>query len=218
VGFILNNFRIQFSNLPKEEKYNVVSHALGALLAVLGLVVLLVENTYKTKFSVFGILIYGSAMIGLFMASAIYHSVHRSPLKEKLRILDHISIYFLIAGTYTPVTLILLNQSTGWVLFSIVWGIAAIGTILKLFFTGKYEFVSSLLYALMGWLILFDIENLKAVTTEQGMQLLFLGGVFYTVGILFYAVRKIHFNHFIWHLFVLAGAFSHWLFIFIEVI
>ncbi len=216
--FSLNSFRTQFYNLPKEEKYNAVSHALGALLAILGLVVLLVENTYKTKFSVFGILMYGGALIGLFTASAIYHAVPRSPLKERLRILDHISIYFLIAGTYTPVTLILLDQTSGWILFSIVWGIAAIGTILKLFFTGKYEFVSLLLYALMGWLVLFDIENLRAVTTVQGMQLLFLGGIFYTVGILFYVVRKIPFNHLIWHLFVLAGAFCHWLFIFRDVV
>jgi len=208
----------QFLKLPKEEKYNVVSHGLGALLATFGLVVLLVGNTYKTKFSILGILLYGFAMVGLFTASAIYHAVPRSPLKERLRILDHISIYFLIAGTYSPVTLILLSGTTGWSLFFTVWGIAAVGTILKLFFTGRFEFISLLLYALMGWLILFDIENLKSVTTGNGIQLLFLGGIFYTVGIVFYVVRKIPFNHFIWHLFVLAGAFSHWLFIFIEVI
>ncbi len=154
----------------------------------------------------------------MFTASTIYHLVSRSPLKEKLRILDHISIYFLIAGTYSPVALILLEKTSGWALFWIVWGIAAIGTILKLFFTGRFEFISLLLYALMGWLILFDINNLKSVTTENGIQLLFLGGLFYTLGIVFYAVRKIPYNHFIWHLFVLAGAFCHWLFIFKDVV
>jgi hemolysin III len=99
-----------------------------------------------------------------------------------------------------------------------VWSIAAVGTILKLFFTGRFEFVSLGLYALMGWLIIFDLENLKAVTSDAGIQLLFMGGILYTVGIVFYAVRKIPYNHFIWHLFVLAGAFCHWLFIFMHVI
>jgi hemolysin III len=209
---------IEYSKLPKEEKYNVISHGFGALFGLVGLVFLLVGNTHNSSISVFGILLYSFSMIGLFTASAVYHAVSRSPLKERLRILDHISIYFLIAGTYSPVALILLSATSGWLLFSIVWGIAAVGTILKLFFTGRFEFVSLGLYALMGWLIIFDIENLKAVTSDAGIQLLFMGGIFYTVGIVFYVVRKIPYNHFIWHLFVLAGAFCHWLFIFMHVI
>ena len=209
---------IQLSKLPKEEKYNVISHGVGVLLAIFGLFVLLIANTNKTSFSVFGILLYGSSMIGLFTASTIYHIVPWSPLKERLRILDHISIYFLIAGTYSPVTLILLYQGSGWVLFWVVWGIAAVGTILKLFFTGRFEFISLVLYAFMGWLIMFDLDSLRLVTSENGLQLLFLGGLFYTVGIIFYAVRKIPYNHFIWHLFVLVGAFCHWLFIFMDVV
>lgn len=209
---------LEYSELPKEEKYNVISHGLGALFGVMGLIFLLVGNSHISDISVFAIVLYSFSLIGLFTASAVYHAVSRSPLKERLRILDHISIYFLIAGTYSPVALILLSTTSGWLLFSIVWGITAVGTILKLFFTGKFEFVSLLLYALMGWLIIFDIDNLKAVTSDAGIQLLFIGGLFYTVGIVFYAVRKIPFNHFIWHLFVLAGAFCHWLFIFIHVI
>lgn len=208
----------QFFHLHKEEKYNVISHAVGAILSLLGLVLLLLSNTSKTGYAVFGILIYGFAMVFLFSSSSVYHAVKRGQLKEKLRILDHVSIYFLIAGTYTPVALILLENTSGWMLFWIVWGIAAIGTVLKLFFTGKFEFISLLLYAIMGWLIVFDLENLEAVIPESGIKLLFMGGVFYTVGIIFYAVHRIPFNHFIWHLFVLAGAFCHWLFIFRYVI
>jgi hemolysin III len=209
---------INFTTLPKEETYNATSHGLGAIVSILGIAILFVSNEYKTSFSVLGISLYGLGMIGLFTASTIYHAVPRGRLKEKLRILDHISIYFLIAGTYSPVTLILLEETSGWVLFSIVWGIAFLGTILKLFFTGKFEFISLLLYAIMGWLVIFDLDNLRLVTSEKGIQLLFLGGIFYTIGILFYAVKKIPYNHFIWHLFVLAGAFCHWLFIFIDVV
>jgi len=209
---------IEYSKLPKEEKYNVISHALGALLGIVGLVFLLVANTQNSGIAVFGILLYSFSLIALFVASTIYHAVSRSPLKERLRKVDHISIYFLIAGTYSPVALILLATTSGWLLFSTVWSIAAIGTILKLFFTGRFEYVSLGLYALMGWLIIFDIENLKAVTSNAGLQLLFMGGIFYTVGIVFYVVKKIPYNHFIWHLFVLAGAFCHWLFIFLHVI
>lgn len=208
----------QFSQLSKEEQYNVISHVIGAVLSLMGLALLLLFNTNKTGYSIFGILVYGVSMVFLFVASTSYHLVSKGRMKEKLRIVDHISIYLLIAGTYTPVVLILLELTSGWLLFWVVWGIAAIGTILKLFFTGKFEFISLLLYAVMGWLIVFDLENLRAVTTQNGIQILFLGGVFYTVGIVFYAVNKIPFNHFIWHLFVLAGVFCHWLFIFKHVI
>ncbi len=203
---------------PKEELLNTISHAIGVVFALLGFVLLLQYDNNKSNYSVLGILLYGLGMVGLFTASTIYHAVPRGRLKERLRILDHISIYFLIAGTYSPVALILLEKTSGWMLFTIVWTIAAIGTVLKLFFTGKFEFISLVLYAIMGWLIIFDMDNLKVVTSEKGMQFLFLGGVFYTVGIIFYAVKKIPYNHFIWHLFVLAGAFCHWLFIFIDVV
>jgi hemolysin III len=209
---------IQFFQLPKEEKYNVVSHAIGAILSLIGLLVLFNWDTNKTEYSEIGILVYGIALVFLFSSSTIYHAVPKGQLKERLRILDHISIYFLIAGTYTPVALIVLENTSGWMLFYVVWGIAAIGTILKLFFTGKFEIISLVLYAIMGWLILFDLDNLKASTSESGVQMLFLGGVFYTVGIIFYAVKRIPYNHFIWHLFVLAGAFCHWLFVYKDVI
>ncbi len=154
----------------------------------------------------------------LFTASTLYHRVRDPKLKNKLRILDHISIYFLIAGTYTPVALIMLEKGNGWLLFYTVWGIAAVGTLMKLFYTGKYKFISLLLYLIMGWLIVLDLDNLLGQTTTIGLGTLFLGGAFYTIGILFYAIERIPYNHFIWHLFVLGGAISHWCFILIDVL
>ncbi len=197
------------SNL--EERLNAFSHGIGAILGVVGLVFLLLENTHKTDFSTISLVVYGLSIIVLFTASTIYHSVVEPKLKHKFRILDHISIYLLIAGTYTPVLLITLLQSKGLFLLALVWGIALIGIILKLFYTGKFNTISTLLYLVMGWLIVLDFEALKTIIEPNGIYLLFAGGFFYTVGIIFYAVNKIPFNHVIWHFFVLAGAISHFL-------
>ncbi len=201
-----------------EERLNAFSHGLGVLMGLIGLFLLLEKNTDKTPYAVASILIYSASIVILFLASTIYHSVSKAHLRKIYQIVDHISIYLLIAGTYTPVALISLEKGSGWTLFYTVWGIAAFGAIMKLFFTGKYEFVSLLLYLIMGWLIVIDFSSLRAATTDLGMNLLFAGGACYTLGILFYAVRKIPFNHFIWHVFVLGGAFFHWLFIYLDVI
>lgn len=154
----------------------------------------------------------------MFSVSTLYHFVHNIDLKKHLRIIDHINIYFLIAGTYTPVALITLEKGSGWTLFYTVWSIAILGTVFKLFYTGKLEIISLLLYMIMGWLIVLDFQNLSQNTTSLGVHLLFLGGAFYSLGILFYAWERIPLNHFIWHLFVLGGAISHWLFIYVDVV
>lgn len=137
-------------------------------------------------------------------------------IKRRLRILDHISIYYLIAGTYTPVCILILQDSRGTLLLTIVWGLALLGTVLKLFFTGKFEVFSLLLYAFMGWTIVLDLGFLLETLSSNGLLLLALGGGFYTIGILFYAIKKIPFNHLIWHFFVLGGAVSHWFFLKVE--
>lgn len=206
------------SEYRHEEKLNTVSHAFGAILALAGLFLMLSKNNGKTEFAGLSILIYGLTLISMFLVSALYHATKNQGLKLKLRVLDHINIYFLIAGTYTPVALITLINGNGWTIFYSVWAFAALGTIFKLFYTGKYEFVSLLLYVAMGWLIVFDFDNLKDSTSVLGVRLLFLGGLFYTFGILFYALERIPYHHFIWHLFVLSGAFSHWLFMFLNVV
>tara|TARA_R110002051_G_scaffold194287_1_gene262560 strand:+ start:1047 stop:1676 length:630 start_codon:yes stop_codon:yes gene_type:complete len=205
-------------SIEKEEKLHAYSHAIGILLGCLGAVLLLLKDTYKTDNSTIAILIYSFTVILLFSASTLYHYVSNLELKRKLRIVDHISIYFLIAGTYTPVALITLAEGNGLLIFYTVWGIAFIGTLFKVFYTGKFEMLSLVLYLAMGWLIVLDVQNLLENTTQKGINLLFLGGVFYTLGIVFYAIRKIPHNHLIWHFFVLGGAISHWLFIYFDVI
>ncbi|NER18642.1 PAQR family membrane homeostasis protein TrhA [Spongiivirga citrea] len=201
-----------------EERWNAGSHALGAVLGVIGLFLLLIDDTHKTTYSTLSILAYSFSLILLFTASTMYHSIQGIKRKSNLRKLDHISIYFLIAGTYTPVCLISLIDNKGWLLFYIVWGITAFGTVLKIFFTGKFEAISLVLYAVMGWLIVLDWDAMSTIHSNTGNGLLMLGGAFYTIGIIFYAVKKIPYNHIIWHFFVLGGAISHFWFIWKHVI
>ena len=194
---------------PLEERLNAITHAIGAVLGIVGLFFLIIKETEKTEWSLFSVVIYGLSIIVLFSASASYHSITSEKRKHYFRIIDHISIYLLIAGTYTPVLLITLDESLGWTLFYVVWGIAAFGVILKLFFTGKFEIFSTLLYLVMGWLIVFDFTTLSNLMPSNGVILLMAGGLAYTAGIIFYVFERIPYNHVIWHLFVLAGAMFH---------
>ena len=203
---------------PFEEKLNTLSHAITAILGVLGLVFLILNNTNKTDWSLFSVVIYGCSIIVLFSASAFYHYEKKESRKHYFRILDHISIYILIAGTYTPVVLITLSGSLGWPLFYAVWGIAFFGVFLKLFFTGRFEVFSTLLYLVMGWLIVFDYSRLSELMPSNGLLLLAAGGAAYTFGIVFYSVEKIPYNHVIWHLFVVGGALFHYFMIYFYVI
>ena len=197
-----------------EEHWNTGTHGLGIILGLIGAIFLgmmVREQDLITRTSVWA---YSVSIILLFTASTVYHAVADPRIKRKLRILDHISIYFLIAGTYTPVALITLRDGNGWLLFWIVWGIALFGTVLKLFFTGKFEIFSLALYLIMGWLIVIDLQNLLDLFSPSSTFWLGMGGAFYTLGILFYAIRRIPFNHMIWHFFVLGGAISHWIMIY----
>lgn len=197
--------------LSIEERLNTYSHAFGIVLTFLG-GFLLFEHVQET--TRLDLIVYSISLILLFTASTLYHAVRNRRIKSKLRIVDHISIYYLIAGTYTPVCVAILKDSKGMLLLVLVWGIALFGTILKLFFTGKFEVFSLILYGIMGWLVLIDLPYLIEHTTGKQLYLIGLGGILYTVGILFYTVKRIPFNHFIWHLFVLAGAISHWFLIY----
>ena len=203
---------------PKEEQYNVITHGIGFLLSLIGFALLLIFQKYDSPQGMVGIILYGVSLSVLYFASTLYHYEKNNRRKELFRKLDHISIYLLIAGTYSPVVLITLEHSQGWTLFWIVWGIAALGTILKIFFTGKFEIISVLLYLVMGWLIVFDFTALKESVDTLGIWLLMGGGAAYTIGIIFYVVEKINYNHVIWHLFVLTGSILHFLFIFLCVV
>ncbi len=152
-----------------------------------------------------------------YSVSTLYHAISNVRWKPLLRMFDHICIYFLIAG-YTPLALISLEHSSGWTIFWTVWGVAAVGTILKVFFTGKFETISLVLYLVMGWLIAIDFNSVVEIQSSLGITLLALGGAFYTIGIVFYAAKKIPYNHAIWHFFVLAGSIFHYFFIFMDVI
>jgi hemolysin III len=135
-----------------------------------------------------------------------------------LKIIDHASIYVLIAGTYTPFTLVTLNGTIGWVIFGTSWGLALTGIILKLFFTGKYSQISTIMYVLMGWIIVFAIKPLFNNLPVEGLLWLFVGGLFYTIGAIVYSIKKINFNHAIFHIFVLSGSFSHFISVFLYVL
>lgn len=202
----------------REEAWNAISHGIGIVLGIVGFILLLIYDTERTPYSTLSIWLYTFSIIILFSASTIYHLIKNSKQKEIFRKIDHISIYLLIAGTYTPVTLITLENTTGWGIFWTVWGIAALGIILKLFFTGRFEVVSLLLYLVMGWLIMIDYSNLMSLLSSTGKTLLILGGALYSMGIIFYAIRKIPYNHVIWHFFVLGGSISLFFFIFLDVI
>ncbi|MBR9914475.1 MAG: hemolysin III family protein [Algicola sp.] len=203
---------------PLEERLNAWSHGIGAALGIAGLILLIVFLRKETPYALFSVVVYGISIIILFLASTFYHAVKGVQRKHYFRIVDHISIYLLIAGTYTPVLLIVLPDSLGWTLFWTVWGIALFGVVLKLFFTGKFETFSTLLYLVMGWLIVFDYSTLSERLPDNGLYLLFAGGAFYTVGIVFYIFEKIPFNHVIWHLFVLGGAICHFFMVYYYVI
>ena len=198
----------QYSNL--EEKLNVWSHAFGIFLSIIALVLLMTKAIEKGNiWMMISFPIFGISLILLYLASTLYHSAKNPSKRFKLKIFDHAAIYVLIAGSYTPFTLVSLNGETGWFIFSIVWILAFTGIILKLFFTGKFKIVSTSMYVLMGWLIVFYFQDLTAHLHEKGVFYLILGGVLYTIGAILYSIKKIKFNHAIFHFFVLAGSFCH---------
>lgn len=194
----------------KQEILNTLSHGMGIVLGVVGLIFLLVKNNNSNIYSTLSIWTFGLSLIILYTSSTIYHFFVNENWKRKARVLDHMSIFLLIAGTYTPICLITLEKSSGWTLFTIVWTIAALGIIMKIFLTGKVDKLSLLLYLVMGWLLVFDIKNIANSMTSQALIFLVLGGVLYTLGTIFYARDKMPYAHFIWHLFVLGGSASHY--------
>ena len=201
-----------------EEKLNAWSHGLGIGLGIAALVLMLLGVDQTNPFGLFSVIVYGLSIILLFLASTCYHAIKDRKRKHYFRVADHISIYLLIAGTYTPVLLIAIPNSLGWTLFWVVWGIAAFGLILKLFFTGRFDNLSTLLYLAMGWLALIPYSELTAALDSAAMGWLIAGGISYTVGVLFYAIERIPYNHFIWHLFVLGGASCHFFMVYLYVI
>ena len=196
----------------REEIANGVTHGIGAALSIVGLIVLVVTAVlYGTVWHVVSYSIFGASLIILYMASTLYHSIQTPKLRPILRIIDHSSIFLLIAGTYTPFLLTALRGLWGWSFFGIVWGIAILGILFKVFFIGKLEVLSTIAYVGMGWLCVFAFKQMLATVPPAGVTWLVAGGVVYTVGVLFYAIKKIPYNHAIWHLFVLGGSICHFI-------
>jgi hemolysin III len=195
-----------------EEISNVLTHGLGMLLSIPALVYLInLSNTKGTTAHLIGSIVFGISMFILYSASTIYHAVQKPKLRKRLNILDHASIYVLIAGTYTPFTLVGLEGAWRWSIFGVVWGVALIGIIFKLFFTGKFDKLSTILYVAMGWIIVIAYSPLSKGISDDSLYWLFAGGFAYTIGALLYMVRSLTFNHAIFHLFVLFGTACHFI-------
>jgi hemolysin III len=197
----------------KEEWFNSISHGITALTAIGGFVVLIVLGVQSNQqWSLFSALFYGSSLVLLYTFSTFYHGLRHQGAKRVFNILDHCGIFLLIAGTYTPVLLVSMGGTTGWVLFGVQWGMAAVGVVLKVFYTGRYTTLSTAMYAFMGWIILIKFNLLKAILPEAAFWLLISGGLSYTVGILFYIIdKRMKYAHFIWHLFVMGGSILHYI-------
>lgn len=194
-----------------EEIANSVTHGLGALLSIAGLVLLIVFSAFTANsLKITSLTIYGVSLFLLYLISTLYHAIQHKKAKFVFEIMDHSAIYLLIAGTYTPFCLISLKGALGWTIFGIVWGCAALGIVFKVFFVKKFMFLSTLMYILMGWMVVFALKPLIASTSRQTIILLVIGGLFYTFGAVFYVWRKVKYHHMIWHLFVLGGSVFHY--------
>lgn len=193
-----------------EERLNVLSSVAGVLLSVTGLAwMLFVSIHIDDPWRVVASSIYGASLIALFLFSALYHGRYASPRRHLFKLMDHLSIYVLIAGTYTPFLLVAIRSRTGWWLFGIIWVLAAAGIVSKLWLGHRYPRLSLAGYLLMGWLIVIAAPQVASSVGSHGIAWLIAGGVSYTVGVFFYAAKGVPFAHAIWHLFVLAGAACH---------
>ena len=194
------------------ERFNSISHLVGAALALAGLVVLVVFASLQgDPWKIVSFSIYGASLFLLYTLSTLYHSM-RGRAKKIFKKLDHVAIYLLIAGSYTPFTLVTLRGTWGWTLFIIIWGLAIVGIIVDSRHKKGSRAIQMVIYLLMGWLILVAMYPLIQALPKGGLVLLVLGGVFYTSGIIFYALDdRMNHAHGIWHLFVLAGSISHYL-------
>jgi hemolysin III len=193
-----------------EEIANGITHGIGIVLAIAALGILTAfASTYGNAWHVVSVSIYAATLVILYTASTLYHSIQRPRAKRILQILDHSAIYLLIAGTYTPYTLVSLRGPWGWWLFGVIWCLAALGVMLQLSLLRRWSAVSLGLYIGMGWVALVAIKPLIVSVATGGIVFLVLGGVAYTAGILFYGWKKLKFHHAIWHLFVLAGSILH---------
>ena len=202
-----------------EEIFSSVTHGIGSLLAIGGTAVLIVlAAIYSDAWSVVGCAIFGASLIVLYCMSTLYHAITNPKAKSFFRIMDHNTIFFLIAGTYTPITISILRGAIGWVLFGIVWGAAVLGIVLNSIDLEKFRKPSVVCYIAMGWVIIFAVKPLMDAMNSTSLWLLIGGGVFYTVGVIFYAIKKVRYFHSIWHIFTLLGSVCHYFSILLAIV
>ena len=209
---------ISLRDFKNEEFWNVVTHFSGFVLSALGIPFLFYFDNEITPLSSLSIVLFSIGLLLVYSSSSIYHFILNPKLKKRFQIFDHISIYYLILGSYAPVCLITLYNYSGINIFIVVLTLTLVGTLKKLFWTGKYQFISLLLYLAMGWLIIFDLNSLFKLIDFNAKLLLILGGVSYTFGVIFYVLDKVKYFHSIWHLFVLTGSGFHYFMILFYVI
>ena len=202
----------------EEEFWNWTTHFAGVILTIIGIPFLVFFNDDSTTLNTLSIIFFSFGLLLVYCSSTLYHYVTETNLKERLRIFDHVSIYYLITGSYAPVCLITLYDYSGLKIFFTVLILSIIGTLFKIFNKNRYEKFSILLYLFLGWLIVFDIQTLFNLIDVNGKSLVILGGVFYTVGVFFYLSESIKNNHAIWHIFVLLGSMSHYFLILFYII
>ena len=196
----------------KEEILNVATHALGFVLAIVGFVWMLIDTTHsQNTWAIVSTSIYGMSMILLYLASTAYHMSYKKNVRRILNKLDHGAIYLLIAGTYTPFCLIAMRQTGGWYLFAAVWVLALAGVVFKLKYTGRFNKLSTLLYVLMGWLVVFMIQPLIDAVSTPSLWFLVSGGLAYSLGAIFYLLPRLPYHHAIFHVFVLIGSVLHFI-------
>ena len=209
---------ISLKDYKNEELWNGLTHFTGVILSVIGIPLLFYFDNKLTSLSTLSIILFSFGLLLVYSSSSVYHFVINPRLKKKFQILDHISIYYLILGSYAPVCLITLYEYSGINIFIMVLILSIIGTLIKLFFTGRFQIFSLSLYLAMGWLIVIDINFLFELLNIEAKLLLIIGGLSYTLGTIFYSLDKIKYFHSIWHLFVLAGSVSHYLMILLYVL
>ena len=194
----------------KEELANSITHGIGVALGVAALVILVVFASMQgDAWKIVSFSIYGTSLVVLYTASTLYHSFSSPKVKHYFKIMDHAAIYLLIAGTYTPILLVMLRGTLGWTMFGIIWGLALMGILFKLFFVNRFNVVSTIIYLLMGWLIIFAAKPMIDFIPEGALYWLLAGGLSYSFGVIFYLWTKIPYHHSIWHLFVLGGSICH---------
>lgn len=202
---LINRYSLQ------EEIFNSVTHGIGALLSIAALVILVAFASIRgDAWRIVSFSIYGFTLFFLYLSSTLYHSVFHENTKRVLRVFDHAAIYLVIAGSYTPITLVSMRDAWGWTIFGLIWSLALLGVVLKIISLERLKVFSILLYLAMGWLIVIAIKPMLAAVPEGLFAWLLIGGLAYTFGLIFYVCKKIPFNHGIWHLFVLGGSTVHY--------